>query len=159
MFRHHLFRHHLGSAGATAIVGRRGSGGLPGASASVHMYLGRAGRARERAQKAADEAERAFHQRMERSWANLAATSALIEGVDLFFHARQHDRLPPLSQCPDCSKLMTLRMMKADRGWLEFDFECGACGRREQRSTAADVTAMSRAASMASPPRSSAARS
>ena len=132
-----MIRHHLRSVGSTAIAGRHDDGGLPRTSHSVHMYLGRAGRAREHAQTAANESERAFHQRMERSWANLAATSALIEGVDLFLHARQHHRLPPLSQCPDCSKLMTMRVLKADRGRLVFNFECASCGCREERSTAA----------------------
>lgn len=131
-----MIQHHLGSAGSTAIAGRHDDGGRPRTSTSVHMYLDRAGRARERAHKAANEGERAFHQRMERSWANLAATSALIEGVDLFLHARQHHRLPPLSQCADCSKLMTMRVLKADRGWLVFNFECVSCGTQEERSTA-----------------------
>jgi Zn ribbon nucleic-acid-binding protein len=101
------------------------------------MYLERAGRARDHAHKAANEAERAFYERMEWSWANLAAKTASLEGVDLLLHARQHDRLPPLSQCPDCSRLMKVRVIKVERDRLVHNFECVSCGCREERSTTA----------------------
>jgi hypothetical protein len=102
-------------------------------SAAVHMYLERAGRARDHAHKAANKAERAFHERMEWSWSDLAAKSAWVEGVDLLLHARQHDRLPPLSQCPDCSSLMKVRVITAERDRLVHNFECVSCGCREER--------------------------
>jgi hypothetical protein len=125
------------SVRAAAHATGRQDDAIPRTSPSVHMYLDRAGRARERAQNGANKAERAFHKRMERSWADLAAKTAVIEGVDLFLHARQHDQLPPLSQCPDCSKLMTVRVIKADHGRLAYNFECVSCGSREERWTAA----------------------
>jgi len=125
------------SVRATAHATGRRDDEIPRTSPSVHMYLDRAGRARERAQNAADDGERAFHRRMEWSWANLAASTALVERVDLFLHMRQHDQLPPLSQCPDCTKLMMVRVIRADRGRLTYNFECVSCGRQEQRSTAA----------------------
>ena len=132
-----MVRNHSRSVRFMAEVPGRQDGEAPRTSPSVHMYLDRAGRARERAQNGANKAERAFHKRMEWWWANLAARTAFVEGVDLFLHVRQHHQLPPLSQCPDCGKLMMVRVMKADRGRLAYSFECVSCGRHEERSTAA----------------------
>jgi Zn ribbon nucleic-acid-binding protein len=126
------------SVDSTALASRRhDDGALQRTSSSVHMYLERAGRARERAHNATDEAERTFQQRMEWWWLNLAARTALVEGLDLFNHAQQHRRLPPISQCPDCRTLMTVRVIRADRDQLVYNFQCVSCGCQEQRSTAA----------------------
>ena len=99
------------------------------------MYLERAGRARARAQNAIDEAERTFHERMEWSWLKLAARTAFVEGLDLFDHAQRHQRLAPVSQCSDCKQLMTVRVIRADRDQLVYNFECVTCGSQEERST------------------------
>ena len=128
---------HAGPARAIVHASERQNVEALRGSPAVHMYLDCAERARERAQKALTDAERILHRRMERSWMNLAARTAHIEGVDLFLHARQHDRLPPLSQCPECRKAMTVRTIKLDRGGLVYNFQCASCGCQEERSTAA----------------------
>jgi Zn ribbon nucleic-acid-binding protein len=103
----------------------------------VHIYLDRAGRARERAHNATEEAERAFQEGKEWWWLNIAARTAWVEGLDLFDHAQQHQRLPPISQCPNCRELMTVRVIRADRDRLVYNFKCVSCGCQEERSTVA----------------------
>lgn len=133
-----MVRHDPRLVASTALAPRRhDDGALQRTSPSVHMFLERAGRARERVHNATDEAERTFQERMEWSWLNLAARTAFVEGLDLFNHAQQHQRLPPVSQCPNCRKLMTVRVIRADRDQLVYNFECVSCGCQEERSTAA----------------------
>jgi Zn ribbon nucleic-acid-binding protein len=131
-----MVRYDPRSVGSAALAPRRhDDGALERTSPSVHVYLDRAGRARERAHTATDEAERTFQERKEWWWLNLAARTALIEGLDLFNHAQQHQRLPPVSQCPDCRELTTVRVIRADRDQLVYNFECVSCGCQEERST------------------------
>ncbi len=60
----------------------------------VTMYLDRAERAHARARRATTAADREFHQLMEASWMNLAASSAFAERVELFLHARRARAAP-----------------------------------------------------------------
>jgi hypothetical protein len=96
------------------------------------MYLNRASRARERSQHTDNAAERTFHERMETSWMNLAASTAFVERVDLFLHTVEGAVLP-YEACSECLGLM--RITTIDSGVREdiFTFECRRCGATDSR--------------------------
>jgi len=101
-------------------------------SHDVLMYLERAHRARERAQQSPSKAERVFHERMESSWMNLAASAAFVARVDLFLHTLENNALP-YDGCPQCRSVMRIKTIETARHEDVFVFECRGCGAIEQR--------------------------
>jgi hypothetical protein len=91
------------------------------------MYLNRASRARERAQHTKNAAERTFHEGMETSWMNLAASTAFVERVDLFLHTVEGEVLP-YAACSECVGLMRITTIESDVHEDVFTFECRRCG-------------------------------
>jgi hypothetical protein len=108
-------------------------------SHDVLMYLDRAHRARERAQESLTKTERAFHERMENTWMNLAASVAFAERVDLFLHTLQHAALP-CDGCPECRSLMRISTIESAKYQDIFTFECRSCGSIEQRTVSRELT-------------------
>ena len=97
------------------------------------MYLDRAMRSRERAHHAATRDDREFHERMEFSWMNLAASTALVERADLFLHTID-GALLPYDACRGCHGLMSIETVEG-RGTEDiYTFKCRRCGSREQRN-------------------------
>ena len=96
------------------------------------MYLNRAERARERAQRAETAVDRAFHQRMEASWMRLAASSSLVERADLFFHTLQAG-VVPYDACASCQGIMMMETVDAERHQEIYRMKCDRCGWVEHR--------------------------
>jgi hypothetical protein len=109
-------------------------------SAAVRLYLERAANARERASATVDETTRQFHQAMESKWMDLAASTAVVEHVDLFLQSREFRlRLSPSDLCPDCHERMPLKAVKTTAALEEHTFRCLNCGsERTRRSRAND---------------------
>jgi hypothetical protein len=79
-------------------------------SAAVRLYLERAANAGEKAAAAVDPATRRFHLAMESKWMDLAASTAVVERVDLFLQSREFRlRLSPF-QCRTCGSEHTRRL-------------------------------------------------
>ena len=97
---------------------------------NVLMYLNRASRARERAQHTANTSERVFHERMETSWMNLAASTAFVERVDLFLHKGE---VLPYAVC-QCVGLMRITTVETSVEEDVFTFECRRCGATDSRA-------------------------
>ena len=106
-------------------------------SAAVRLYLERAANARERASAAVDETTRQFHQAMESKWMDLAASTAVVERVDLFLQSRQL-RLSPSDLCPDCHQRMLLKAIQTTAEREEHTFRCRNCGSEHTRRVRAD---------------------
>jgi DNA-directed RNA polymerase subunit RPC12/RpoP len=103
-------------------------------SATVRLYLKRAANAHERAAASVDEATRKFHQAMESKWMDLAASTALVERVDLFLHTREFRiSLSPSDLCPDCHERMLLKAVETTAGFEEHTFRCRNCGSERTR--------------------------
>lgn len=101
-------------------------------SESVLMYLNRAVRSRELAHQAATRDEHEFHARMESSWMNLAASTALVERVDLSLHTID-GALLPYDACRGCHGLMSIETVESFRCEEIYTFKCHRCGSTEQR--------------------------
>jgi hypothetical protein len=103
-------------------------------SAAVRLYLERAANAHERASAAVDEPTRKFHQAMESKWMDLAASTAVVERVDLFLQSREFRlRLSPSDLCPDCHERMSLKAIETTAELEEHIFRCQACGSEHTR--------------------------
>jgi hypothetical protein len=103
-------------------------------SAAVRLYLVRAANARERASAAVDERTRQFHQAMESKWMDLAASTAVVERVDLFLQAREFRlRLPPSDLCPFCQRRTWPKAGQPSAELEEHIFQCRDCGREHTR--------------------------
>jgi len=108
-------------------------------SAAVRLYLERAANARERASAAGDEKTRQFHQAMESKWMDLAASTAVVERVDLFLQTRElRPRLMPSDLCPNCHKRMWLQAVQTTTELEEHTFRCRNCGSEHTRRFRAD---------------------
>ena len=108
-------------------------------SARVRLYLEWAANAGERAAAAVDELARKFYQAMESRWMDLAASTAVVERVDLFLQTREfHPRLPPSDLCPDCHQLMSLKSVETTAELEEHTFQCRNCGSTHTRRFRAD---------------------
>jgi hypothetical protein len=105
---------------------------LQRSSSGVSQYLDRAARSRQMAREAKCDNLREFHERMEASWMNLAASTAFVERVDLFLQT--FDRgLVPSDTCPTCLRVMTLQTMDAGEMEDVYSFKCRQCGATEVR--------------------------
>ena len=80
-------------------------------SDAVRLYLKWAANAGEKAAAAVDEKARKFYRAMESRWMDLAASTAVVERVDLFLHTRGF-RLHPSDLCPHCHDRMLLVGMR-----------------------------------------------
>jgi len=108
-------------------------------SAAVRLYLERAANARERAAAAVDPATRRFYLAMESKWMDLAASTAVVERVDLFLQTREFRlRLPPSDVCPDCNQRMLLKAVKTTAELEEHTFQCRHCGSEHTRRVNTD---------------------
>jgi len=100
----------------------------------VFTLNGRRIRVNERRRPLVGERTRQFHQAMESKWMDLAASTAIVEHVDLFLQAREFRlRLPPSDLCPFCQRRM---WPKAGQPSAEFEkhvFQCRDCGREHTR--------------------------
>jgi hypothetical protein len=101
-------------------------------SANVLNYLDRANRSHELALASSEKEERAFYESMEASWMRLAASSALVERVDLFLHTRQRP-ISPANLCTRCGHIERLTAIQAGKGCTTYSFECEACGGTDNR--------------------------
>jgi len=106
-------------------------------SAAVRLYLERAANASEKAAAAVDPATRRFYLAMESKWMDLAASTAVVERVDLFLQSRQL-RLSPSDLCPDCHQRMLLKAIQTTAELEEHAFRCRNCGFEHTRRFHAD---------------------
>ena len=100
-------------------------------SAAVRLYLERATNAREKVAAVADPAMHRFYQAMESKWMDLAASTALVERVDLFLQSREFRLRLCLSSsdlCPDCNGRMLLKAIHSTLELEEHIFRCRRCG-------------------------------
>jgi DNA-directed RNA polymerase subunit RPC12/RpoP len=108
-------------------------------SAAVRLYLERAAHASEKAAAAVDPATRRFHLAMESKWMDLAASTAVVERVDLFLQSRDFRlRLSPSDLCPDCHERMLLKAVQTTAELEEHTFQCRNCGSKHTRRLRAD---------------------
>ena len=108
-------------------------------SAAVRLYLERAANARERASVAIDETTREFHQAMESKWMNLAASTAVVERVDLFLQSREFRlRLSPSDLCPFCQHRMLPKTIRPSAELETYIFQCRGCGFEHTRCSRID---------------------
>jgi hypothetical protein len=108
-------------------------------SAAVHLYLERAANAREKALAAVDPGTQTFYVLMESKWLDLAASTALVEGVDLFLQTREfRPRLSSSDLCPDCNGRMSLKVVHSAFELEEHVFQCLNCGSEHTRRVRAD---------------------
>jgi hypothetical protein len=98
-------------------------------SATVRLYLEKAATASEKASAATDPTTRRFHLAMESKWMDLAASTAVVERVDLFLHTREFRlRLSLSDLCPDCHDRMLLKAIQATAEFDSHTFRCRKCG-------------------------------
>ena len=108
-------------------------------SAAVRLYLEPAANAREKGLAAVDETMRQFYQAMESKWMDLAASTALVERVDLFLQTREFRfRLSSSDLCPDCNGRMLLKAIHSTLELEEHLFRCRRCGSERTRRSRAD---------------------
>jgi hypothetical protein len=108
-------------------------------SATVRLYLERAANASEKAAAAVDPAMRRFYLAMESKWMDLAASTAVVERVDLFLQSRAFRlRLSPSDLCPDCHERMSLKIVQTTAELEEYAFQCSSCGSEHWRRFRAD---------------------
>ena len=97
-------------------------------SAAVRLYLERAANASEKAAAAVDPVTRRFYLAMESKWMDLAASTAVVERVDLFLQSREFRlRLLPSDLCPDCHQRMLLKTIQTTAEHEEHALRCGNC--------------------------------
>jgi hypothetical protein len=108
---------------------------LQSQSATVTLYLTHAAKARERAQQTALKSERTFYDRMEQRWLTLAASTALVERVDLFIHTLQSSALPH-DQCARCHGIMPIETIEVTSHQEIYTLRCRTCGDAERRTVA-----------------------
>ena len=98
-------------------------------SATVRLYLEKAATASEKASAATDPTTRRFHLAMESKWMDLAASTALVERVDLFLQTREFRlRLSPSDLCPFCHRRMSPKTIQPSAGLETYIFQCRGCG-------------------------------
>jgi DNA-directed RNA polymerase subunit RPC12/RpoP len=103
-------------------------------SAAVRLYLERAANASEKAAAAVDPTTRFFYLAMESKWMDLAASTAVVERVDLFLQSREFRlRLSPSDLCPDCHERMLLKTVQTTAELEEHTFQCRNCGSKHTR--------------------------
>ena len=103
-------------------------------SAAVRLYLERAANASEKAAAAVDPTTRRFYLAMESKWMDLAASTAVVERVDLFLQTREFRlRLSPSDLCPNCHQRMLHKAIKTTAELEEHAFRCGNCGSERTR--------------------------
>jgi DNA-directed RNA polymerase subunit RPC12/RpoP len=110
-------------------------------SEAVRPYLERAANARERtlAAAATDPETRRFYLAMESKWMDLAASTAVVERVDLFLQTREFRlRLSPSDLCPDCNERMLLKAVQSTPEVEEHIFRCLRCGSEHTRRVGTD---------------------
>src|SRR5215467_4567663 len=108
-------------------------------SAAVRLYLERAANASERAAAAVDAVTRRFYLAMESKWMDLAASTAVVERVDLLLQTREFGlRLSPSHLCPDCHDRMLLQAVQTTDKLEELTFHCRSCGSKHTRRLRAD---------------------
>src|SRR6516162_6558680 len=108
-------------------------------SAAVRLYLERAANASERAAAAVDPVTRRFYLAMESKWMDLAASTAVVERVDLFLQTREFRlRLSPSDLCPDCHERMLLKAVQTTDKLEELTFHCRSCSSKHTRRLRAD---------------------
>src|SRR5215467_15644473 len=108
-------------------------------SAAVHLYLERATNAREKVAAVADPAMHRFYQAMESKWMDLAASTALVERVDLFLQSREFRlRLSSSDLCVDCNGRMLLKAVHSTLELEEHIFRCRRCGSEHTRRSCAN---------------------
>ena len=108
-------------------------------SAAVRLYLERAANARERASVAVDETARQFHRAMESKWMDLAASTAVVERVDLFLQTREFRlRLSPSDLCPFCRRRMSPKTIQPSAELETYTFHCRGCGFEHTRCSRID---------------------
>ena len=88
--------------------------------------------ARERAQRAADAISRDFHERMETSWLQMAASAAFVERVERFLQARERT-VSATDRCGKCARMILLRTIETREHEHVYSFRCIFCGASEQR--------------------------
>jgi hypothetical protein len=97
------------------------------------MYLQRAAYAREYGQHATLRSEHVFYERMEERWMCLAASTALVERVDLFLNTLKLEKLPR-DTCLRCQSVMAIEVIESAAGQEHYTLRCHACGATKQRS-------------------------
>jgi hypothetical protein len=108
-------------------------------STAVRLYLERAATAQERASAAVDETTRQFHRAMESKWMDLAASTAVVERVDLFLQTRDFRlRLSPSDLCPNCHQRMSLTVVQTTAELEEHTFQCPTCRCEHTRCSGVD---------------------
>jgi hypothetical protein len=108
-------------------------------SAAVRLYLERAANAREKALSAVDPGTKHFYLMMESKWMDLAASTALVERVDLFLQTREFRlRLSSSDLCPYCNGRMSLKAVHSTLAVEEHIFRCRRCGSEHTRRLRAD---------------------
>jgi hypothetical protein len=108
-------------------------------STTVRLYLERAADATEKAAAAVDPAKRRFYLAMESKWMDLAASTAIVERVDLFLQSTEFRlRLSPSDLCPDCHQRMSLKAIQTTAELEEHTFRCRNCGSEHTRRVRAD---------------------
>jgi hypothetical protein len=108
-------------------------------SAAVRMYLERAADAHEEALASVDPKTRHFYLMMESKWMDLAASTALVERVDLFLQSREFRlRLPTSDLCADCHERMSLKGVHSTFAFEDHIFECLNCGFTHMRRIRTD---------------------
>ncbi|HEY1540856.1 MAG TPA: hypothetical protein VGG01_00465 [Xanthobacteraceae bacterium] len=106
---------------------------LQAQSHNVAMYLTWAEKARNRARHATLKSERAFYQRMEQRWTDLAASTASAERVDLFLLTVK-DPVLPLDTCSTCHGVMATEVLEATGSREIYTLRCRHCGGTEWRT-------------------------
>src|SRR6516162_7116682 len=108
-------------------------------SAAVRLYLERAANASERAAAAVDAATRRFYLAMESKWMDLAASTAVVERVDLFLQTREFRlRLSPSDLCPFCRRRMSPKTIQPSPELETCTFQCRGCGFEHTRCSRID---------------------
>src|SRR6516225_789197 len=70
---------------------------------------------------------------------DLAASTAVVERVDLFLQTRElRPRLMPSDLCPNCHKRMSLQALQTTTELEEHTFRCRNCGSEHTRRFRAD---------------------
>jgi hypothetical protein len=108
-------------------------------SAAVRLYLERAASAGEKAAAAADPETQGFYRAMESKWMDLAASTAVVERVDLFLQSREFRlRLSASDLCPICLQRMLLKAVETTAEFEEYTFQCRNCRSEHWRRIRAD---------------------
>jgi hypothetical protein len=88
----------------------------------------------EKAAAAVDEAARKLHQAMESKWMDLAASTGVVERVDLFLQSREFGlRLSPSDLCPDCHERMLVKAVEGPLNLQSTPSNVKNCGSKQPR--------------------------